>query len=239
LSHVAADPNLTLITTIVGLKIALTEGSASVPHEAPDLALLGQRSAVTEYDALVAVAMAASGDLESATARIAQTDTASSIESHMYTLAARAIVASRQGSAEASRLLKGLVSEARRRACLDALVLAYRSYPQLLADAREQGPAIRSVVQRTIELSHDTRLAAAHGLPMDGPEPLKALLTPREQQVLRLMAAGLGNIEIAEALVISHSTAKVHVHNVVRKLQAKSRLEAIRRFDEADLTDLN
>jgi DNA-binding CsgD family transcriptional regulator/tetratricopeptide (TPR) repeat protein len=51
-------------------------------------------------------------------------------------------------------------------------------------------------------------------------------LTPREVEVLRLIARGYTNREIAEALVISVKTAGVHVSNILRKLDAPNRLEA-------------
>jgi DNA-binding CsgD family transcriptional regulator len=51
-------------------------------------------------------------------------------------------------------------------------------------------------------------------------------LTPREAEVLALVARGLTNREIAAALVISAKTASVHVSHILRKLDAPNRLEA-------------
>jgi DNA-binding NarL/FixJ family response regulator len=53
-----------------------------------------------------------------------------------------------------------------------------------------------------------------------------ARLSPREQDVLRLLAIGKSNPEIAEALFISRGTVKTHVVNILAKLGAKSRTEA-------------
>jgi len=53
-------------------------------------------------------------------------------------------------------------------------------------------------------------------------------LTLREEEVLRLMAEGLRNKEIAARLGISERTATFHVGNVLSKLGADGRVEAIR-----------
>ena len=58
------------------------------------------------------------------------------------------------------------------------------------------------------------------------PDVLGKDLTPRERQVLALVAEGLNNSEIADRLVISLSTAKRHVSSVITKLGASSRTEA-------------
>lgn len=52
-------------------------------------------------------------------------------------------------------------------------------------------------------------------------------LTSREQETLELVARGLTNPEIAEKLMVSVSTVNFHVHNVLNKLGAKTRTEAV------------
>jgi DNA-binding NarL/FixJ family response regulator len=58
-------------------------------------------------------------------------------------------------------------------------------------------------------------------------KPLIEALTPREIEVLRLVAVGLGNKEIASRLEISEHTVKFHVASVMGKLGAASRTEAV------------
>ena len=60
-----------------------------------------------------------------------------------------------------------------------------------------------------------------------GSETLVEALTPRETEVLRLLAAGLGNKEIASRLAISEHTVKFHVASILGKLGAASRTEAV------------
>jgi NarL family two-component system response regulator LiaR len=54
-----------------------------------------------------------------------------------------------------------------------------------------------------------------------------ATLTPREMEVLRLIGKGLSNREIAQALVLSEATVRVHVHNILSKLGFEHRGQMI------------
>jgi DNA-binding NarL/FixJ family response regulator len=65
------------------------------------------------------------------------------------------------------------------------------------------------------------------------PEPL----TPREQEILELIAAGLTNREIGEMLVISPQTVKKHAGAIYGKLGVRSRTGAAARARELDLLD--
>ena len=61
------------------------------------------------------------------------------------------------------------------------------------------------------------------GVSTGGPEAL----TPREREVLTLMGQGRSNAEIATLLSIAPRTAKVHVQNILSKLGATNRTEAV------------
>ena len=63
-------------------------------------------------------------------------------------------------------------------------------------------------------------------------------LTERELEVLRLVATGMNNREIAKQLVISENTVKNHVRNILEKLQLHSRMEAVMYAVKEKLLDL-
>ena len=52
-------------------------------------------------------------------------------------------------------------------------------------------------------------------------------LTPREDEVLKLVAEGLSNSEIGRELVLSEATIKTHVSHVLNKLDARDRVQAV------------
>jgi DNA-binding NarL/FixJ family response regulator len=70
-------------------------------------------------------------------------------------------------------------------------------------------------------------LAAAHGGRTGGRGLDHAGLTEREAEVLRLMSTGMSNTEIGEKLFVSVQTVKTHVGNVLAKLQARDRTQAV------------
>jgi DNA-binding CsgD family transcriptional regulator/tetratricopeptide (TPR) repeat protein len=98
---------------------------------------------------------------------------------------------------------------------------------QLLLDAYTAADDLGAVPLRDDVVALARRANTALGL--EGPPATLAGrlgLTPREGEVLELVAAGRTNPEIAERLYISSKTASVHVSNILRKLQVTNRGEA-------------
>ena len=69
-------------------------------------------------------------------------------------------------------------------------------------------------------------------------EPAPEELTPREIEVLRLLADGLGNKDIAARLGISEHTIKFHIRSILGKLGAASRTDAVARGLRSGLIEL-
>lgn len=113
----------------------------------------------------------------------------------------------------------------------DAYVLKESSIDDLLHSVRAaaDGTAlaspeiVRALMDRVSEL---VKLCSDAGIEVDG----LPKLTEREEQILRLIAQGKTNPEIAAECGVSVGTVKQHVHNILRKLNVSNRNEAARYF---------
>ena len=97
--------------------------------------------------------------------------------------------------------------------------------PRVLTKVAEGEAAVpRTLGMRVLE--------SLRRLPNRGWRPLHSQLTTREWQVVELLADGASTQDIAEELVLSPATVYGHVKNILRKLGARSRAEAVDRAQE-------
>jgi DNA-binding NarL/FixJ family response regulator len=94
--------------------------------------------------------------------------------------------------------------------------------------------ALIGVAEGEVAMSRRTAARVmAHFRQANGPSlEVTSNLTDRELEVLRLLANGATDRQIAERLVIAESTAKKHVQHILRKLRARNRAEAVAKFRE-------
>ena len=92
-----------------------------------------------------------------------------------------------------------------------------------------------SVLQPSVAAKVVARFAQLDDAPRSRPQPLVVPLSDRELDVLRLLADGRSNREIATALFLAEGTVKNHVTNVLGKLGARDRTQAALRARALDL----
>jgi DNA-binding NarL/FixJ family response regulator len=118
------------------------------------------------------------------------------------------------------------------RSVLDALRAGALGYLTKDAGAAEIQQALHRVAGGQAALDPAVQLhlveAIADGTPSSpAAAPLPDGLTPREAEVLTLIAAGLSNTEIAGRLVVSEATVKSHVNHMLAKIGARDRAQAV------------
>ena len=112
-----------------------------------------------------------------------------------------------------------------------AIAAAVEALHQGLAvfDARFAGAELRSKHQVPVQSSAPSTLVQRRA---------DEVLTPREGEVLTLLAEGLSNKEIAAKLEISEHTAKFHVNSILQKMGAQKRVEAVVRAAKMGIIEI-
>jgi DNA-binding NarL/FixJ family response regulator len=111
---------------------------------------------------------------------------------------------------------------------LGALRAGARGYLTKDAGAEQILAAVQAVARGEAALDPAVQHHVLAALTAPGPEPeLPDGLTPREAEVLRLIAEGLTNAEIAERLVVSAATVKSHVNHIFAKAGVRDRAQAV------------
>lgn len=136
------------------------------------------------------------------------------------------------------------------RACPDTkiIVLTMHDSPKIVRDLLESGAAaylMKNIAReelvaavRSVSRSGDNVVLSVPRETVHSMERLReqgALLSARELEVLRLVAMALSNAQIAARLHISSGTVKRHLTNIYGKLNAVSRVDAIKKATEANL----
>ncbi|HEU4888101.1 MAG TPA: helix-turn-helix transcriptional regulator, partial [Thermoanaerobaculia bacterium] len=183
-------------------------------------------AALGELLSILAVANAAGGRADTALTYCDQARSLTqAVETSFYTASAELIVsASRKHSSSLGSRAAALLERAREADFLDAFVVSYRAFPGLLSLLSAAPPPVLRAVLRQ---ARDLPLARRYGIEGGATRPAAAQLTPRETEVLTLLARGLTNAQIAQHLFIAESTAKVHVHHILEKLGVRTRLQAV------------
>jgi DNA-binding NarL/FixJ family response regulator len=125
-----------------------------------------------------------------------------------------------------------LTTHADEASILDALGAGARGYLTKDAGIAEIARAVEAAAggQALLDpLVHSRLLAAASAAARPAPAPaqLPDELTPREAEVLALIARGLSNREIATDLVVSEATVKTHINHLFAKIGARDRAQAV------------
>ncbi len=177
-----------------------------------------------ELESCHAIAFAAVGEHDRAeTAALQSEHLSSSPEVRINVASARAITAHRRGDfQQCLRHGRYALGVAEASGVIEVFTSAYRGCPELVLSLLGDRES-RDGISRILALANDGELSMA-----GESQPFGSVLhlSPREKEVLALIARGMSNPEIGEALFISPVTVKVHVRHIFEKLGVKSRAEA-------------
>jgi LuxR family maltose regulon positive regulatory protein len=231
------DPYLQTEHELMHVRIALAEGRLNDAMELMDDRGRSRVDRATrgEWLGVRSIVLAAVGKSDAARRAAEEArQTTQAVEARYFSAFGEMIVRTSDGPTPEGLAgdLGELLREAGRNDFLESFVVAYRAQPRLLELAATEEAAL---VLAVIDRARDHALAKRARLPRQqrNANVGHGLLTPREEEVLALVAEGLTNAEIAARLFITKSTAKVHVHNILAKLGVRTRIQAVIRARSA------
>jgi ATP/maltotriose-dependent transcriptional regulator MalT len=183
---------------------------------------------VAEYLATRALSLACMGKVKEAEVAAEQALARSRIaEVRQLAGCAIAVGGALTGDPEPARLLMRTSTDL---GIWDPFVCAVRSssaLAELVATFESERPTLEALYRK----SHDRALARAAGFRTRETRSPHEVLSPREMEVLGLIARGFRNREISKALFIADSTTKVHVRHILEKLGVRTRAQAVARYE--------
>lgn len=210
-------------------RLALQSGQAAIARDlvAPRDSEATIPCIYAEFHATRALILAATGEVEKATTEARAAEKMSmAVETRVLSKTAQAIVEVKEGKQAAASELWTLAETLN---VWDPVIAGCRASPELAtALLREQNAKVR--LATLYAASNDHALARQAGLRTRSNKSPAQILSPREFEVLELLARGFRNKDVAQALIISPSTTKVHVRHILEKLGVRSRSEAVARL---------
>jgi ATP/maltotriose-dependent transcriptional regulator MalT len=237
------DPFLTLLARMLRLKYEIAAHGPTVAYRS--FAIPSARLPRTPRGELIALGalIAASAARPTDALSLAETalTTTNSGEAYFYASSAQVIASLRADPErrETVSAARRFVDEALEAQFVDTVVVSIRSYPALLKCCLHDSGATSSILE-VLTRSGDLEIARMAGLdlgPVAATPTARAGLTPREAELLALLAQGLSNRAIAGQLFLTEATVKTHVRHVFRKLGVNTRVQAVLKAHELNLIE--
>jgi ATP/maltotriose-dependent transcriptional regulator MalT len=228
------DLHIEVNNVITGARLFLAEGAPREAVRLTSAALAATISPTTagELDAIRALALTCIGRFADALSAVSAGERKSESKLvHTVTMWVRALVALKRDDSDVAGAIGGAARRMMDSGHVHGFVMAYRAEPLLLSAVR---PYVSdSELLRIVERANDRLLAGKAGLPVARSRSKESDgLTRREREVYELLSQGRSNREIARALFISETTAKVHVRHIFEKLGVRTRVEAANKAAE-------
>jgi ATP/maltotriose-dependent transcriptional regulator MalT len=223
-------------TNRVGLRartyLSMQDYAAAAALE-QELDLTARADIVAEVLAVIAFAHALAGSTALATASVERANACRWFTATRIFTAAADLVCVAANGVGAGEKIQDLLSEIVDTGHIDSVVSILRAWPAgsaiFAADARGA-----DLLRHAARVTGDLTLAKASGF---ATQARTAEISPREREVLELVAQGLRNREVAARLVLSEKTVKTHLQHIYEKLNVSSRTEAVTRARSRGLFD--